>query len=95
MNEISIKSLNNLTNLNLIDIRANYLYLRGTISSAVNIPYQALKSYPNTYLKRNLTYYLFCENGIESKRLSTYLNALGFNTYSIKEGYLEIKNNNC
>lgn len=93
MNEISIKNIT-LDNINLIDIRANYLYIRGSIPKAVNIPYQALKTYPNNYLKRNETYYLFCENGIESKKLSTYLNALGFNTYSIKEGYLEIKNSN-
>lgn len=94
MNEISIRNLTSLDKLNLIDIRANYLYVRGTLPFAVNIPYQALKSYPNNYLKRNEEYYLFCESGIESKKLSNYLNALGFNTYSIKEGYLEIKNNN-
>ena len=42
MNEISIKNLTSFDKLNLIDIRANYLYVRGALPFAVNIPYQAL-----------------------------------------------------
>ena len=43
MNEISIKTLSNLASLNLIDIRRNYLYVRGSLKGAINIPYPILR----------------------------------------------------
>ena len=39
------------------------------------------------YLSFDKTYYLICETGFNSKRLSTILNNKGYHTYSIKNGY--------
>lgn len=91
MNEISIKTLSNLASLNLIDIRRNYLYVRGSLKGAINISYPILREYPEKYLLKDEVYYLFCESGIESKKLADYLTRLGFNVFSIKEGYQEMK----
>lgn len=91
MNEISIKTLSNLASLNLIDIRRNYLYVRGVLKEQLIIPYPILREYPEKYLLKDEVYYLFCESGIESKKLADYLTRLGFNVFSIKEGYQEMK----
>ena len=42
---------------------------------------------PEKYLSFDKTYYLICETGFNSKRLSTILNNKGYHTYSIKSGY--------
>ena len=45
---------------------------------------------PDKYLSFDKTYYLICETGFNSKRLSTVLNNKGYHTYSIKSGYEKV-----
>lgn len=73
--------------LDLIDIRDHYLYERGTILGAVNIPYRMLKMYPEKYLVKERPYYLFCETGAISARLATALFQKGYQVINVKEGY--------
>lgn len=90
MNEITMASLKEKLKteyLDLIDIRDHYLYERGTISGAVNIPYRMLKMYPEKYLLKEGEYYLFCETGAISARLATELVQKGYRVINVKEGY--------
>ena len=85
--EINYEEIKLLENINLIDIREHYLYERGHIKNAINIPLRVLRTMPEKYLSFDKTYYLICETGFNSKRLSILLNNKGYHTYSIKFGY--------
>ena len=85
--EINYEEIKLLENINLIDIREHYLYERGHIKNAINIPLRVLRTMPEKYLSFDKTYYFICETGVNSKRLSTILNNKGYYTYSIKNGY--------
>ena len=85
--EIEEEKIKYLNNINLIDIREHYLYERGHLDNAINIPSRMLKSMPDKYLSKDKTYYLICETGFTSKKLSQFLNTKGYITYSIKNGY--------
>ncbi len=85
--EIDYKEIEFLDNVNIIDIRDHYLYERGHIKNAINVPLRVLRTMPDKYLVKDKVYYLICETGFNSKRLSDILNNMGYHTYSIKNGY--------
>lgn len=85
--EIDYEEIKYLDNINIIDIREHYLYERGHLKGSINIPLRVLRTMPEKYLSIDKTYYLICEIGFNSKRLSTILNNKGYHTYSIKKGY--------
>jgi len=74
-------------NYHIIDIRPPYEYAGGHLPNAVNIPYDVLMMYPDSYLKRNETYYLICAHGGLSHRACTILQAYGYNVANVKNGY--------
>ena len=92
MNEISIYQLIKLSNQNIIDIRDKYSYNIGNLKGSKNIPYYSLLSNYSIYLNKQETYYLYCDYGHQSKEISNRLNLFGYNTYYVKEGYLDFKN---
>ena len=92
MNEISIYQLLKLSNPNIIDIRDKYSYNTGNLKGAKNIPYYSLLSNYSIYLNKQDKYYLYCDYGHQSKEISNRLNLFGYNTYYVKEGYLDFKN---
>ena len=85
--EIDYEEIKYLDNINIIDRRDHYLYERGHLKGSINIPLRVLRTMPEKYLSFDKTYYLICETGFKSKRLSTILNNNGYHTYSIKNGY--------
>lgn len=85
--EIDFNEIKNLDNINVIDIREHYLYERGHLKNAKNIPLRVLRMMPDKYLSYDKIYYLICDSGFNSKRLSVILNKKGYHTYSIKNGY--------
>lgn len=92
MNEISINNLISLNNPKIIDIRDNYSYQQGHIKNAINIPYYSLLSNYSIYLNKQDTYYLYCDYGHQSMEISRRLNLFGYQTFYVKEGYLDFKN---
>ena len=92
MNEISIYELLKIPNANIIDIRDKYSYNIGNLKGSINIPYYSLLSNYSIYLNKLNTYYLYCDYGKQSKEISNRLNLFGYNTYYVKEGYLDFKN---
>lgn len=81
------KKLLNSKNINLIDIRSSYKYSLGTIKSAINIPTEELLYNYQRYLKKDEVYYIFCDSGSSSLRLSNILNSMGYKVYNIAGGY--------
>lgn len=92
MNTISIEELKKLHNPIIIDIRDNYSYNISHIKGAINIPYYNLLNNYSHYLNKNNMYYLYCEEGKQSREISTRLNLFGYNTKSISGGFIEMKN---
>lgn len=84
-NELKMK----MPNVNIIDIRENYLYNVLRIKNSRNIPYQFLIINPNDYLDKDEIYYILCESGHKSKMTSDILNKEGFHTYNIVGGINE------
>ena len=92
MKEIEIeKIINNLNNINLIDIRDNYLYNIGKIPNSKNIPMNFLITNPYNYLNKEETYYIYCNRGINSKKTCEVLSSLGYHVVNIIGGYEEYK----
>lgn len=73
--------------LNVIDIRTNYEYLNGHIPTAKNIDKNVLVMYPNKYLNKEDTYYIYCQSGHSSNNIVKMLNSKGYNTVNIQGGY--------
>lgn len=80
---------------NIIDIRDNYSYKLGKIMNAKLIDERLLVYKPELFLKKDEEYYIYCEKGINSKRVSKMLVDKGYKVYSIiggYEAYLKAKN---
>lgn len=71
----------------LIDIRTPLEFANGHFKGAVNIPYDVLMMYPESYLKKGEIYYLICGHGSLSHRASVILQSYGYNAASVKNGY--------
>lgn len=86
--EYDVSVLNSLNiSDNLIDIRDKYEYMLGHIDKAINIPMNYLYMNPENYLNKEKIYYLYCDYGTKSRKLSSFLNDLGYKTISLIGGY--------
>jgi len=75
------------SNNHIIDIRSPLEYAGGHFKGAVNIPYDVLMTYPDSYLKTGDNYYLICAHGTLSHRASVILQSYGYNVTSVRNGY--------
>jgi len=87
MEGISINELKKLSNINLIDIRGIEKYNNGHIKNSINIPLEKLLININKYLDINKKYYIYCQKGIQSKKLCLLLEKKGYNVINIIGGY--------
>lgn len=90
LSSISVRDflLSNINN-NIIDIRSIEKYNNNHIPGAINIEQNQLLMYPNKYLKKGERYYIYCQKGISSQKMSQILNNMGYMTTSISGGYEE------
>lgn len=79
------------SNINLIDIRSTSSYMLGHIPYAKNISKNELMFNTEKYLKKGITYYIYCSKGIQSRGLVNYLNTQGYSTKSVLGGYSNYK----
>ena len=90
MNSISpqnfLKMLSNNV-LNIIDIRNNYYFNKKHLPNSININENILLKAPYKYITKDETYFIICSKGISSKKVSNYLNSIGYKTISIKGGF--------
>lgn len=87
MFNIEWEDLINKNNINIIDIRDKFKYKNNHVFGAVNIEYFELVNYHKKYLKKDEIYYIYCDNGNNSKRAVYTLNKLGYNTVNINGGF--------
>lgn len=87
MNSISLEELFSQVNPQIIDIRDNYSYNLGHIKNAINVPYYNLLGNHSHYLNKYSNYYLYCDEGRQSKEISDRLNLFGYHTSNIEGGY--------
>ncbi len=84
---ISVSELKRLGNVNLIDIRSIEKYNDKHILNARNIPMEQLIVYPSKYLNKYERYYIYCQKGIQSRKLCQILKNSGYNVINITGGY--------
>ncbi|MBQ6135533.1 MAG: rhodanese-like domain-containing protein [Bacilli bacterium] len=85
--EISILDLFPQNKGNIIDIRDNQKYKEGHIPGAVSVEAYELLFHPDKYIQKGKTYYLYCDSGMKSRRISRELNMKGYSTVNIQGGY--------
>ena len=84
---INVNDIDNLLGkVELIDIREDYEFKRGTLKSAKNIPMGQLLDNPDKYLDKNKEYYIMCQSGGRSQRTCTSLTKKGFNVINVSGG---------
>lgn len=84
---VSISEIKNLNNINLIDIRSNTSYNNGHIKNASNIALNELLIKPDKYLNKNEIYYIYCQKGMQSRKLCQILLNQNYNVINITGGY--------
>ena len=87
MNSISISEFNKLKNINIIDIRSMEKFNTNHIRGAINIPIKNLLLNPNKYLIKLDKYYIYCQRGIQSRKVCLILQNIGYNVVNIEGGY--------
>lgn len=76
-------------NISIIDIRNSQSFNNNHIPNAINIPYEKLLISPSTYLDIHKKYYIYCQKGITSKKLTSILSRMGYQVVNISGGYEE------
>lgn len=82
----ALKQLN-APDCHVIDIRPPDEYSKSHLPHAINIPYDLLMMYPESYLKKDQTYYLICDYGGLSHRACAILQAYGYHVANVENGY--------
>ena len=77
----------NLDHINLIDIRPVIKYNNGHIPNSKNIPHELLLSNPTKYLNKDNSYFLYCQKGITSIKVTNVLSRQGYKVASVEGGY--------
>lgn len=90
ISSISISELkNHLGQIPLIDVRSIESYNSNHIPTAINIPFEQLIVYPDKYLDKGKTYYLYCSRGMKSLKAIQILSRQGYHFIHINGGYEE------
>ena len=84
---ISIEQLKKINNPILIDIRSIEKYNNNHIMNSINIPAEYLLIKPEKYLTKEKKYYLYCQKGIQSRKICQILTKSGYNVTNISGGY--------
>lgn len=87
IDSISVSELRKLKYINVIDIRNIEKYNNRHIDGAINIPLNQILINFNKYLDRNKKYYIYCQKGIQSRKLCQLLKNNGFNVVNVLGGY--------
>lgn len=87
MENISIEELKKLSDINLIDIRSREKYNNNHIMNAKNIVLEELLIRPEKYLNKFEKYYIYCQRGIQSRKLCQILLNQGYCVANIMGGY--------
>lgn len=84
---INVSEIEYLKNPNIIDIRSIEKYNNNHIPNSINIPLEKLLSNFSKCLNKNKKYYIYCQKGIQSKKVCQILKNSGYNVINIIGGY--------
>lgn len=84
---INAIELEYLKNPNIIDIRSIEKYNNNHIPNSINIPLEKLLSNFNKYLDKDKKYYIYCQKGVQSRKVCQILTNSGYNVINIIGGY--------
>ena len=84
---ISVEELKKLNNINIIDIRSIEKYNNGHIVNSKNITAENLIIKPEKYLNKSEKYYIYCQKGIQSRKVCQVLIKNGYNVVNVLGGY--------
>ena len=87
VDSISVYKLKNLKNINIIDIRSIEKYNNRHIDGAINIPLEKMLVHFNKYLNKNKRYYIYCQMGVQSRKLCQILKNNGYDVVNVQGGY--------
>ena len=87
MNSVSVYEFKKLKNINIIDIRSIEKFNSNHIDGSINIPANILISNPDKYLTKMDKYYIYCQKGIQSKKICLILKTKGYNVINLEGGY--------
>ena len=73
----------------IIDIRDALRYAEGHIEGAIHIPFYSLYANPQVYLNKGMTYQIYCDTGVKSSLLVSYLKNLGYHCVNLEGGYVK------
>ena len=73
-------------NAKLIDVREHDEYKRGSLKTAKNIPLGDIINAPDKHLKKENTYYIFCQSGGRSGRACSHLSKQGYDVVNLSGG---------
>jgi len=76
----------------LIDIRKKEAYEADKIKGARNFPYRYLKSKHQTKVRHDQPLFIYCQNGIKSKRVAKKLSLKYTMVYVLEGGFNALKN---
>lgn len=85
MTSIDITTLNQLTDVSLIDVREEYEYLAGHAPGAMNVPLSALVERV-AEIPRDRPVYIICESGGRSAQATHWLDAQGVDAVNVLGG---------
>lgn len=87
IDSISILELKKIQNINLIDIRSIERYNNGHIEGAINIPLEKMLIKFNKYLDKGKKYYIYCQKGVQSRKICQILKNNNYDVVNILGGY--------
>ena len=88
MFNISVVDFQKLTgDISIIDIRSKEKFNDNHIPGARNIEFESLILRPEQYIKKEETYYIYCQKGKISMEVCQILNRQGYHTINIIGGY--------
>ena len=87
VDSISIYNLKKLNGINIIDIRSIEKYNNRHIEGSINIQLEKLITNFNKYLSKSKRYYIYCQKGIQSRKMCQILKNNGYDVVNIEGGY--------
>lgn len=90
MKNISLKNLFKLDSPIIIDVRDIEEFNKFNLYNSINIPYLELYNNFNNLLDKKKTYFILCETGYRSKRISKLLNRNHYKAIYIKRGIKQL-----
>ncbi len=90
MNEvktININQLNELSDIEIIDIRENEELSNGVIKGSRHIPMMGLVMNADNFLNKSTTYAIYCSAGGRSFQTCSMLSRAGYKTINLDGGY--------